>query len=295
MEKSVRARAPAKVNLHLRVYGRRADGFHGLRSIFQAISLADDIVVRSLKQPERIEIDGVFDCPPEKTTFYKAIVAFRDATGRREGISISVRKAIPAGGGLGGGSSDAASAIMALDALFETKLAVETMADIGKAVGSDVPFFLHGGAALVKGRGEIVEPIPARDDFAMLLVYPGFPVSTPEAYRLLDILRPDDSLEADPSDEELRSAYERPPLFWPFVNSFEAPLSQGLPEIGSWISRLKVAGAPFSRMSGSGSTLFGVFDDEDRALAAARSLGKAGFGQIGIVPVRPLACAPCLL
>ena len=295
MEKSVRARAPAKVNLHLRVYGRRADGFHGLRSIFQAISLADDIVVRSLKQPERIEIDGVFDCPPEKTTFYKAIVAFRDATGSRDGISVSVRKAIPAGGGLGGGSSDAASTIMALDALFETKLALETMAAIGKAVGSDVPFFLHGGAALVKGRGEIVEPIPARDDYRALLVYPGFPVSTPEAYRLLDMLRPDDSLEPDPPDEELRSAYGREPHSWPYANSFEAPLSQGRPEIGSWLSRLKDAGAPFSRMSGSGSTLFGVFEDEDGALAAERSLAKAGFGQNGIVPVRPLACAPCLL
>ena len=184
---------------------------------------------------------------------------------------------------------------MALDALLETKLSLEAKSAIGKCVGSDVPFFLHGGAALVKGRGEIVEPIPAREDYAMLLVYPGFPVSTPEAYRLLDILRPDDSLEADPDDLELRSAYARHPATWPFVNSFEAPLSQGLPEIESWISRLKAEGAPFSRMSGSGSTLFGVFDDEDRASAAARSLGKAGFGQIGIVPVRPLACAPCLL
>jgi len=295
MEKSVRVRAPAKVNLHLRVYGRRADGFHGLRSIFQAISLADDIVVRSLKQPERIEIDGVFDCPPEKTTFYKAIVAFRDATGLREGISVSVNKAIPAGGGLGGGSSDAASTILALDALFETKLTVETMAGLGSSVGSDVPFFLHGGAALVKGRGEIVESIPARDDYSMLLIYPGFPVSTPEAYRLLDSLRPDDSLETDPGDAELRAAYLRHPATWPFTNSFELPLGRDRPEIGNWILRIKTAGASFSRMSGSGSTLFGVFGDEDEVLAAAESLNRAGSGQIGIVPVRPLACAPCLL
>ena len=295
MEKSVRVRAPAKVNLHLRVYGRRADGFHGLRSIFQAISLADDIVVRSLKQPERIEIDGVFDCPPEKTTFYKAIVAFRDATGSREGISVSVRKAIPAGGGLGGGSSDAASTILALDALFETNMAVETMASIGKGVGSDVPFFLYGGAALVRGRGEIVEPIPARDDFRMLLVYPGFPVSTPEAYRLLDDLRPDDHLETDPGDAELLRAYRLAPASWPFGNSFELPLCRERPELGEWLSRIKTAGAPFSRMSGSGSTLFGVFDDEDKALAAAESLERTGYRQSGIVPVRPLACAPCLL
>lgn len=295
MEKSVRARAPAKVNLHLRVYGRRADGFHGLRSVFQAISLADDIVVRSLKQPERIEIDGVFDCPPEKTTFYKAIVAFRDATGEREGISVSVRKAVPAGGGLGGGSSDAATTLLALDALFGTGLSAASMAELGSRVGSDVPFFLYGGAALVTGRGDLVEPIPAREDYAMLLVYPGFAVSTPEAYRLLDILRPGDGPEADPGDAELREAYTRHPATWPFINSFELPLSHGQPGIGDWIARIKAAGAPFSRMSGSGSTLFGVFDDEDRALAAARSLEEAGSGQIRIVPVRPLACPPCLL
>ena len=153
MEKEVRALAPAKINLHLRVYGRRLDGFHGLRSVFQAISLADEIIVRSLKQPERIEIDGVFDCQPEKTTFYRAIVAFRETTDIRDGISVSVRKAIPAGGGLGGGSSDAASTLLALDGLFDTHLGSGELTGIGAGIGSDVPFFLHGGSGLGHRQG----------------------------------------------------------------------------------------------------------------------------------------------
>lgn len=295
MEKSVRAQAPAKVNLHLRVYGRRADGFHGLRSIFQAISLADEIVVRSLKQPERIEIDGVFDCPPEKTTFYKAIIAFREATGAREGVSVSVKKAIPAGGGLGGGSSDAASALLALDALFETRLGTAELARLGEKIGSDVPFFLYGGAALVSGRGERIRPMEARGDFSMLLVFPGFPVATPEAYRLIDEMRPDDSLEADPGETELERAYAGPPSAWPFLNSFEGPIGGAWPEIPRCLARLRTLGAPFARMSGSGSTVFGVFEDEEAVKSAMRALQKAGIPESSFVSVRPLACAPCLL
>jgi 4-diphosphocytidyl-2-C-methyl-D-erythritol kinase len=295
MEKAVRARAPAKVNLHLRVYGRRSDGFHGLRSIFQAISLADNIVVRSLKQPERAEIDGVFDCPPEKTTFYKAIVAFRKETGVLEGVSVKAEKAIPAGGGLGGGSSDAASLLVALDALFETHLGLERLSRLGESIGSDVPFFLKGGAALVQGRGELVEAIPAREDFAILLVFPGFGVSTPEAYRLLDRIRPDDSHEPDPDAESLRAAYRLPIAAWPFLNSFEGPVSTVQPEIARWIGRLEEAGALFARMSGSGSTVFGVFPDADAAKAASKAVLGHSSGETATAIALPLAPAICLL
>lgn len=294
MEKAVRIRAPAKVNLHLRVYGRREDGFHGLRSIFQAISLADEIVVSSLKQPQRIEIDGVFDCPPEKTTFHKAALLFMKATGYTGGLSVQVRKRIPAGAGLGGGSSDAASFLMALDALFEAGLGPERLAAMGAEVGSDVPFFLKGGAALVSGRGEFVDPIPAREDFSVVAVFPGFPVSTAEAFALLDRERPDDSAEADPGNEALVEAYRRRPSEWPFANSFEPHVARAHPGIALWKARLLEAGAEFAMMSGSGSTVFGVFGSPGEAEEAGSRLVRLAGEGVLVAPALPLACVPAI-
>jgi 4-diphosphocytidyl-2-C-methyl-D-erythritol kinase len=290
MEKAVRALAPAKINLHLRVYGRRRDGFHGLRSIFQAVSLADEIIVRSLKETERIEIDGVFDCPPEKTTFYKAAQAFRRTTGERGGISVSVTKSIPQGAGLGGGSSDAAAFLRALDGLFETRLDEVTLARLGAEVGSDVPFFLKGGAALVTGRGETVEALEPREDFFGLVVFPGFPVSTAGAFALLDRERPDDRDEADPTSEELSLAYRMRPSAWPFANSFEPHVGRAHPEIPWWREALLGEGAAFAGMTGSGSTIFGIFDDADRvrsAKAALEGRGRGNFLMASIIPLAP--------
>jgi 4-diphosphocytidyl-2-C-methyl-D-erythritol kinase len=295
MEKAVRALAPAKINLHLRVYGRRSDGFHGIRSVFQAISLADELVVRSLKQPECFEIDGVFDCPPEETTFYKATVAFRQVTGIHDGLSVTVNKAIPAGAGLGGGSSDAAAYLMALDALFETGLSADSLAAIAASVGSDVPFFLVGGAALVSGRGETVKAIVAREDYAVVVVFPGFAVSTKEAYGLLDRERPLHDCEADLDDGALISAYSLQPDSWPFWNSFETYVGTAHPAILSWIGRLKATGALFSLMSGSGSAVFGVFADLEKAQAAAIALKALNGDDLPIVAAFPLARVPCLL
>lgn len=295
MEKAVCARAPAKVNLHLRVFGRRTDGFHSLRSIFQAISLADDIVVRSLKQPERIEIDGVFDCPPENTTFYRGIVAFREATGLKTGISVGVTKTIPAGAGLGGGSSDAAALLLALNALLDGGLGLQELARLGAAIGSDVPFFFYGGAALVEGRGEIVKAMEARVDYTLVLVFPGFPMNTAAAFRLLDEQRPFDSAEEDPEPGQLEAAYRLPPRDWPFLNSFEGPVSGLHPGIRLWLGRLKESGAQFARMSGSGSTLFGVYEGAEAAEAAARALRKLGGEDILVRTAFPLAHGISLL
>lgn len=295
MEKAVCARAPAKVNLHLRVFGKRKDGFHSLRSIFQAISLADDVVVRSLTQPDLIQIDGVFDCPPEKTTFYQGIVAFREATGIRTGVSVKVTKAIPVGGGLGGGSSDAAALLLALDSLFSAGLSLSSLETLGARVGSDVPFFLHGGAALVEGRGDLVQPLIARVDYGLVLVFPGFPMNTAAAFRLLDQERPDDSLEADPSPGELESAYRLDPRLWPFANSFEAPVAGLHPGIRLWLERLKESGALFARMSGSGSTLFGVYQGLDEAEVAAGVLKRLAGADILVCTAFPLAHGISLL
>ena len=286
--------APAKINLHLRVYGRRDDGFHGIRSIFQAISLADEIIVGSLKKTNSIEICGEFDCPVEKTTFYKAVLAWRAATGDEGGVEIRVGKRIPAGAGLGGGSSDAAATLRALEKLSGLSLGPRKLASIGAAVGSDVPFFLLGAAALVSGRGEIVEPFAAREDFALLLCSPGFPSSTPEAYALLDRERPDDSGEADPEPSSLLASYRADPLTWPFANSFEAPLMRVYPALEEVAGLLRSAGASFVRMSGSGSTVYGVFCGREEASRASVLLSGRGPRGAKWLPAFPLARVPVL-
>jgi 4-diphosphocytidyl-2-C-methyl-D-erythritol kinase len=291
MTASVRVEAPAKINLHLRVYGRRPDGFHGILSLFQAVSLSDVIVVRSLKKPDTVVIDGDFDCPPERTTVYKAVMAFRQATGIRGGLSITVDKKVPAGAGLGGGSGDAAAVLRALDAIFGTGMDLDGFSKAGVSIGSDVPFFFTGGAALVSGRGECVEPISARDDFHLVIVYPGFPVSTVQAYSLLDEARPDDSGEQNPDRFELEAGYRNDPVRWPFRNSFEAHVgaaNPAIPEIRNW---LVGSGASFAAMTGSGSAIFGVFGTADRALAACKALaGKGVYARFA----HPLARLPAL-
>ncbi len=261
MAESVRVRAAAKVNLHLRVYRRREDGFHGILSLFQAVSLADSIVIRSLKESDTIEIDGDFDCPAESTTVYKAAAAYRKASGVGTGVSIRVDKRIPAGAGLGGGSSDAAATLLGLEALLGGGLEPAAIAALGASIGSDVPFFLSSAAAIVSGRGEIVRPISARDDFSIVIAFPGFPVPTAGAYALLDRERPEDSGEPDPGPESLLESYRGRVRDWPFANSFEPVIAGARPEIGRAKALLLGAGASFAAMSGSGSSVFGAFEE----------------------------------
>lgn len=285
MAESVRVRAAAKVNLHLRVYGRRNDGFHGLLSLFQAVSLADALVIRSLKESDTIVIDGDFDCPTSETTVHKAVAAFRGASGIRTGLSIEVDKRIPAGAGLGGGSSDAAAVLDGLNALLSGGLSRSELAVLGAGIGSDVPFFLSSAAAIVSGRGELIRPIEARDDFSIAIVYPGFPVQTKGAYALLDRERPDDADEADPAADAIAEAYRGEIAEWPFANSFEPVIGAWRPEIPKAKEILLGAGAAFASMSGSGSSVFGVFEGRESPEGALAALAKAGFEAYSAMPL----------
>jgi 4-diphosphocytidyl-2-C-methyl-D-erythritol kinase len=290
MAESIRVRAAAKINLHLRVYRRRADGYHGIRSLFQAVSLEDTIVIRSLKESDTIEIDGEFNCPIRSTTIYQAASAFLKESGSRVGLSILVEKRIPAGAGLGGGSSDAAATLVGLNALLGGGLGEAKLHEIGAAIGSDVPFFLSSGTAIVSGRGEEVRPFPGRSDYSVVIVDPGFAVSTAEAYALLDRERPDDSGEADPGSGELIEAYGGDIGSWPFANSFE-PIVGGSrrPEIPRIKDLLLRDGASFAAMSGSGSSVFGIFEGRtDKALA---TMARAGYAARSAIP---LARCPAL-
>ena len=197
---SITVPAPAKINLGLKVFPKRADGYHDIQSVFQTVCLFDEITVslEGEKNTCRVECDA-FPLP-EENTFTAAYKAFCVLTGIDKGVHVSVKKRIPAGGGLGGGSSDASSFIQSLDNLFGTKLDFSSLNQLAGKVGSDVFFFTHalnadGGkrysrfepyAAYVEGRGELVRQIECRNDFSVVLVLPGVSVSTKTAYGLVD-------------------------------------------------------------------------------------------------------------
>jgi 4-diphosphocytidyl-2-C-methyl-D-erythritol kinase len=274
--------APAKINLHLRVKSVRPDGFHEIESLFLALRFGDTLRFNLLDTPLAFEIRGFDRLPPAENIICRAAAFFRAETGFDRGLRVDVDKRIPAGGGLGGGSSDAASTLLALNALSGAALSPSGLADMAARLGSDVPFFLSAGAALVKGRGEVLEALPLPGGFSVALVNPGFPSGTADAFRLLDASHrnlsgalPGPEKGADPDTETLVRALRGAPGDWPFYNAFLPVLDAGTGGIYRHIlSRLKELGADFSGLSGAGSTCFGIFTDEKKAEKAVKSLAN---------------------
>jgi 4-diphosphocytidyl-2-C-methyl-D-erythritol kinase len=241
--------APAKINLSLKILGVRDDGFHDIETLIVPISLCDEIAVE--KQPRWID----FSCDDPSLPANNENLAMRAAklffatTNAKGGVSIALRKKIPHGAGLGGGSSDAAAVLLALNDLFETRLSRDQLGQLGSTIGSDVPFFLFQSAAICKGRGEIVMPVKMKEQLPILLLKPAFTVSTAWAYS-----RWKDSGEIAGvlyGSQQLRDQI--------FVNHLERPVFEKfvfLAELKTWLLQQPEVGAAL--MSGSGSTVFAV-------------------------------------
>jgi 4-diphosphocytidyl-2-C-methyl-D-erythritol kinase len=261
--------APAKVNLHLAVKGRRPDGFHDIESVFLAVDFADTLHFELAGPENGAEIvmeSGYVHIPPEENIIFRALSLFRAKTGFSKGLKIKVEKRVPIGGGLGGGSSNAASALLALNKLADAALTSDLLQEMGASMGSDVPFFLHEtAAALVTGRGEKIEALSPPRLF-LTLVNPGFSSDTAAAYRLLDKKREGGKVEP-PRPAVKKIAFDS--FFNDFLPVFEEPESSVYNDI---ISRLKDLGAEYANLSGSGSTCFGVFEDRIQAMKAAETL-----------------------
>src|SRR5205809_5686546 len=243
--------APAKINLSLRVLGSRSDGFHEIETFIAPISLCDEIKIeqRSGKQQIAFRCDDPSVPKGEDNNVVRAANVFFEKTKITNGISIVLKKAIPHGAGLGGGSSDAASTLLALNELFETKLPREALAKMAEAIGSDVPFFIFKSAAMCKGRGELVTAAKLRKELSILLLKPEFGVSAAWAYQRWPASReiPDVSYAAQKfSHETFFNDLERP-VFGKFVF---------LAEMKMWLLKQPEVGAAL--MSGSGSTMFAV-------------------------------------
>src|SRR5918999_5015485 len=255
----VRIRAHAKINLDLRVLGTRADGFHELRTVFQAIALHDTLSVVPRPGAFAIECD-VAGVPLDRSNLiWKAADALWRAA-RRSGevrdLVVQLEKRIPPQAGLGGGSADGAAALIALARAWRLDVKPTQLTDVAATLGADVPFFLSGGTALGLGRGEEIYPLADLPRHWVVLLMPGFGVSTANAFTWYDLDRD--------LDRGVVRAPQHVPGPWPsraaqMINDLEPPVSRRHPEIDQMKAGLRRAGALAAAMSGSGSAGFGLF------------------------------------
>ena len=268
-------KAPAKINLTLDITGRLENGYHTLESVFQSVSLYDELTVSLCGQEINVECDNGI-AGGRDNICYKAAEVMARAADYSGGIFVGIRKNIPSEAGLGGGSSDAAAVMLALNELLGLDLSVDTLRAAAKPLGADVPFFIGAGAAHVTGIGDIISPAPALRNVHIVLAKPACGVSTPLAYRRLD----EASSCSHGNIAAVLSGLERGDITAAAsgcVNSFEDVI--GLPEVFEIKSALLSAGAELALMSGSGSAVFGIFTDienAERALEALRSCPFAG-------------------
>lgn len=277
MSPDIVIRAPAKVNIGLRVLPERGDGFHNIESIFQTVDVCDELVVSPLAERKRCKVECDDAVLPADNTLTATYTAFCQLTGCDTGVRVRVRKRIPAGGGLGGGSSDAAAFLRALARLNGVVL-TDCLADaVAAQVGSDVFFFLHcgtdgTGAALVSGRGEVVRPIVPRDDVHFVLVFPGVHSSTKEAYRLVDEDIRAGTVVSCPDFSAYEAMYRSPVSDWTFANSFTPSLKRKYPAIAQALADIQKSGAVWSDMTGSGAVVFGVYEAAEASKKAFAEL-----------------------
>jgi 4-diphosphocytidyl-2-C-methyl-D-erythritol kinase len=273
---SLYVRSFAKINLALAILRRRADGYHEIRTVLQTIDLHDHLELRRSTEVQ-LECTGLESVTERENLVWRAASAWRDVDRLGRGAHIILRKRIPVGAGLGGGSSNAAATLLGLCKLWDVDPATMDLHGIAVSLGSDVPFFLQGGPALGIGRGEEIYPLPEPNLPAHLLViYPGVPIATAEAYRNLNLALT--SGEALPKmlcfcGGLSGDSNSLPEIF----NDFETSILPAYPSVREALSFLREHGATAALLSGSGSAVFGFFCDEESALAACRCISTAAW------------------
>ncbi len=270
----MRVRSFAKINWSLRIIGKRPDGYHDLETVFQTISLHD---VLTFRKASRFEL--TCDDPTIPTDETNLVVRAARALGSPP-VAIELRKRIPAGGGLGGGSSNAAATLIALEEMFAMRTPRTRLEQIALKLGSDVPFFLVGGTAYATGRGEILTPLPAVAPVPLLLLFPEERVSTAEAFG--QIKRYSTPIGFDRYRQiiadDLFSHVDA------LINDFEKPIFTRHPKLGELKQRLQAEGAAWVGMSGSGSTIVGAFRSQ-----AARDVASSRFSDVRWQPAETVA------
>ncbi len=263
--------APAKLNLTLKVYGKRPDGYHHIRSLMVPISLYDTVTVSVIPRGIRVESDRG-DVPSDsRNSCGRAAELFMAWAGSPAGVHVRIRKVIPMEAGLGGGSSDAAATLKGLMALTGKNPPPEILRGMAAKVGADVPFFTVGTAALAEGIGEKLTPVDWTVPFHAVIVKPPFGLPTPEGYA---------RLRREPGEPPARGDYV-PPRDWNELagcleNDFERAWAEVHPQIDGIGKELVAAGADAAAMTGSGSAIFGLFRTEEGARRALGALSRDG-------------------
>lgn len=257
----------AKINLGLEIVGKRTDGYHDIRTLFQTISLADEIHLEPAPAGA-IHLTG--DDPSvawdETNLVFRAARLLREKTGTGQGARIMVKKNIPAGRGLGGGSSNAAAALLGLNRMWGLGLDAPGLAGMARSLGADVPFFLHGGLCLGEDIGDRLTRLPDLAPLPCLLVFPPFPIPTASIYAGIG-----QSLTSDGKVSKIMRFLESGD-FGLLENDLEHVILRAYPELESWKKFFGERGAILSQVSGSGSAVYGLFADVESAMEAQRRL-----------------------
>ncbi len=292
----MRVLAPAKVNLFLRIIGQRPDGYHLLDSLMAPVSLYDEIEMTAERtvgtEPHiRVRCNDPIIPTDQSNLAYRAAALLCQEAGIGAHITMTLHKNIPAGAGLGGGSSDAAAVLKALNRAFSLGLNTDHLCRLAAQLGADIPFFVPCQMARVGGIGEVLTPLPPLPHRWLVVVVPGFPVSTPWAYQRFDALQPD---LPEPKPHAIDWT---PPLDtqqWPsaalFVNDLEQAVLPEYPLIADRKKQLSALGAEVALMSGSGSAVFGIFKTQEAATHAAAAL--AGSENVFVVTLLEDASTP---
>jgi 4-diphosphocytidyl-2-C-methyl-D-erythritol kinase len=282
-DSSLSLKAPAKINWFLKVLGLRNDGFHEIQSLIQKITLYDVLTFTPSKD---LVLKMDVQIPIDQNLVYKAAMILKERYGIKESAMIYIEKNIPIGAGLGGGSSDAATALLGLNELWSLGLSTRALCEVAEEIGSDVPFFLHGSLSFVQGRGEKITSRKALKPLSILLVKPSFSVSTKWVYKNLstrrfsvnEIDKKESKLTKKPNKvnniEHLIKNIERAELYniaKVIYNDLESVTIKSFPVIAEIKERLLKHGAILSLMSGSGPTVFGVFESEIQAKDASEA------------------------
>ncbi len=268
-------KAHAKINLSLDIVGKREDGYHLLEMVMQSLELHDEITLTQIDEGISLTCNKKYVPEDQRNIAFKAAQMLMDEKKIKKGIRIEITKNIPVAAGLGGGSSNAAAVLLGMNEIFGLAMSQKELMDMGLRLGADVPYFLVGGTALCKGVGEEVIPLKPFKDQIILLIKPSFGVSTKEAYGLFSIdkvKRHVDTLELIDAmnhlDYQKMSYYQR--------NLLENVVLRKYPILKNVKKTLKRYGASTTLMSGSGSTIFGIFENAKAAENAATALDKGG-------------------
>jgi 4-diphosphocytidyl-2-C-methyl-D-erythritol kinase len=262
-----RIEAPAKINLHLRVLGRRSDGYHEIQTLMQTIGLADELSASPSPSDVlelRVHPEGILSSGDDNLVL-RAAEALRRHAGAGLGAKLELHKRIPIGAGLGGGSSDAAAALVLLNDLWGLHLGQAELLEIAAGLGSDVPFFLIGGLAMAAGRGEIVQPLPDLGDYGVVVCTPPIEVSTADVYGRVDAgsglttAGPEDSVGAFAATLEKIGSIAPPWL--DMENDLEAVVIANWPEVGRVVAALRATAPLHAAVTGSGAASFAVYPD----------------------------------